>query len=313
MAEYEWSIAVFGVNEAESIGGCLAAIDAACRAHRGHVTVLLNGTTDNSLEVINRTPLTNVDLAVYTFAVADKANAINEFFYTLRRTAEMNFFVDAYARVSEAAFQAIADEFTAHPEALIATGVPVTGRSATQISIATLKGGAVNGQLYAMRPEFIDRIVARKLHLPLRLYRGDGLLGSMAAHDLDPVGTPWENRRIIGVAGAAFAFPRLSIFRWRDIKRQFRREVRQARGVLENEAIKSIIYKSGYEALPRDAVDMIRDWLASHTLEPGSWRSSLFLQLALRELTLTRKPEPSALAPHAQGLKSRNTVSAGRR
>ena len=38
--------------------------------------------------------------------------------------------------------------------------------------------------------------------------------------------------------------------------------VRQARGRLENEAIKKIIYRYGYGGLPTFADDMIADWLS---------------------------------------------------
>jgi hypothetical protein len=120
--------------------------------------------------------------------------------------------------------------------------------------------------------------------LPLQLYRGDGLLGSMAAHNLNPIGTRWDNRRIIGVLDATFAINPLSIFRWSDVKRQFNREIRQARGHMENEAIKSIIYQQGYEALPENANDMIGTWVKSNSLHPKSLRERFFISMALRQI-----------------------------
>ncbi len=190
----------------------------------------------------------------------------------------------------------MAAALSAHPTALIASGVPTTGRSANATRAKTLQGGVVNGQFYAITPEFANRFVAAGFRLPLQLYRGDGLLGSMAAHDFDASATEWDNARVVGVGEATFEISPLSVLKWRDIRRQYRREIRQARGRLENEAVKSIIYASGYAALPGNANDMIKDWLKSHGLKPRSLREGYFLRLALQQLDGAR-PVPSELVP----------------
>jgi hypothetical protein len=104
-----------------------------------------------------------------------------------------------------------------------------------------------------MRRSFVEKLVAARLRLPFAFYWVDGLLGSMAAHDLDALGKSWENRRVIVVSNALFEITPLSIFRLTDVQRQYRREVRQALGRVQNEAIKSIVYTKGYGALPDNA------------------------------------------------------------
>ena len=297
MKRHHWSIAVFGVNEAATIAACLGALDDNAAGRDAHVSLLLNGTTDDSVEVARAVRLRNVSLSTYTFPVADKANTINRFLYDLRPEADGYFFVDAYARVGAGALDAMTQHFSDHPDAHITTGVPVNGRSAEASTAAILRGAAVNGQLYAMRPGFVERIVAAGLRLPLALYRGDPLLASMAAHDLDALGTKWSDSRVAGVARATFEISPLSIFRWSDVKRQFHREIRQARGRMENAAIKSIIYERGYAALPDDANAMIRNWLRRHAPEPRSLRERMFTRLALRHLALARNFRPEDLVP----------------
>ncbi|MGH7099575.1 MAG: glycosyltransferase family A protein [Stellaceae bacterium] len=284
MSTPDYDIAVFGTNEAPTIAQCLMAIDRAVSGRSARIAVLLNGTTDNSLEIIRSTRIENAGLTVYLFQDADKANAINWFIYELRVKAGTYFCIDAYTRIGPGALSALERALREDTNALIASAVPTNGRSATATRESTLRGGRVSGQLYAMKPVFLDRLVAAGYRLPLGIYRGDPLLGSMAAHDLDAIGEKWDSRRIIGVAEATFEISPLSPFRWRDIVRQYKREIRQARGALENEAIKSIIYTKGYAALPADANNMISEWLRSHRIRPASIRQAYFMRLARRRL-----------------------------
>jgi hypothetical protein len=291
---HDWSVAIFGVNESETIQRCLLSIDAASKGHSTHVTVLLNGTTDDSLEKIRALKLNdNVAVSVYFCPKADKANAINQFIYELRPPANVYFFVDAYTKVGEGALAAIAAEFARAPGVLIVTGVPINGRSSQATTDATLKGGVVNGQLYALRVSFMDRLIAKGLRLPLGLYRGDSLLGSMGSHDLDPIATKWDNARIAGLGAAPFEIAPLSLFKWSDIRRQFNREIRQALGRFENEAIKSIIYARGYAALPGDAVSLVRTFLANHQVAPRSLKERYFTRLALQRIARAQTPQPA--------------------
>jgi hypothetical protein len=288
MATLDFDIAVFAVNEAATIGACLQSIDRACAGRDAHISVLLNGTTDHSVEVLKALRLSHAAMTVYRFPVADKANAINHYLYELRRNARVHIGIDAYTTIGEGSFRAIADAFDADQHALIASALPVSGRSATVVAANTMKGGLINGQCYGLRPHFVDRLVEAGYRLPLQLYRGDPLLGSMAAHDLDALNKPWDNTRLIGVKGASFALTPLSIFKWRDIRRQYNREIRQARGRMENAAIKSIIYNDGYGALPENANNMIKDWLKTNQPSIRSIREKYFTSLAVRQISISK-------------------------
>lgn len=287
-----FNIAVFAANEAENIGNCVRSIDRSCYGYTAHIDVLLNGTTDNSTQILENIFPNNASMTVYLFNSADKSNVINHFLYSIRRPADLYFGIDGYVQISTKALGAMLEALTQRPHAHAASGIQLTGRSAKNQATQVLRGGALTGQLFAIRPEFTDRLVAQRLRLPVQSYRGDGLLGSMAAHDLDAMGTIWDNGRIIGVAEAGFAITPLSPFRPQDIQRQFRREIRQARGKMENEAIKSIIYTSGYSALPGNANAMLRTWLSNNRPITNSARDAFFTKLALRQLVQSIDIEP---------------------
>jgi hypothetical protein len=295
--DWEWNVAVFSHNEAARIGQCITSIAQAIGSRRALVTVVLNGTTDDSAAIAWQAACAHaLPIEIYNIPLADKANAIDQFFYKLRVPARMYFCVDGYVKIGPRSFEAMAAGLAARPAAVAATGIAINGRTMHRSSEEVLSG-KLQGALHALRPEFIDRMVGQGISLPIGLYRGDGLLGSMAAHDLDPIGTQWDTSRIVGVAEATFEVPSLSIFVPSDLRRQFRRKVRQMRGHLENAAIKTVIYQRGFIALPAYADEMIAAYLDQHGVPPTPLPDQPFMRLALRQHRAARRAAAADLAP----------------
>lgn len=294
---YERSVVIFGANEAATIADCVRSVQANCTGEPAHITVMLNGSSDASLDIVRKLPPGPLDISVFAIEAGDKANAINQFVHTVRPVAQVYFLLDAYVTLSPGALTAATEALRGDPHAHAVSGYPLNGRSAQWFREA-LRAGAINGNFSGVRSAFLDRLVAERLKLPLRIYRTDGLFGSIAAHDFDCLSHPWDSTRMIAAEGATYRIRPLSPTKWRDVRRQFRREIKQARGNLEVAAIQSIIYRDGYAGLPADADEMIRAWLASHRYKPTSFRSKLFLPLALRELvTASAAPPPERLEP----------------
>jgi glycosyltransferase involved in cell wall biosynthesis len=279
-----WCIAVFASNEEETIAECIRCIDAASNRHGVSIYVMLNGSKDRTIDRILEIRMRHAKIKVLFNSIADKSNAINAFIYKYREPCQTIFMIDAYVKVQPEALACLQRALDADPTITIASAVPRNGFSAEAYTKELIAGGAINGNLYAFRRDFADAIVSRGYRLPLGLYRTDPLLGSMAARDLDATRNPWNTRRLAGIQEAGYVKKALSPLRWRDIQRQFRREIAQSRGVIENCAIKEIIYASGYGALPRSADDMVRSWLARHSLPRLDARRSFFLRLAVRQL-----------------------------
>ena len=300
--QLDWHVAVYASNEEERIGACLRSIAVALEGRSFLVTVLVNGSRDNSAETALRAARDGMPVEVYAISYGDKANAINQFIHALRRPAHLVGEVDAYAIVGVRSFTGMAAALERSQEARAATGVAITGRTMPSVTAETLVvGGRLHGQLHAFRPDFLDRMVARGIRLPIGYYWGDGLLGSMSAHDLDPLTEPWRNERVVGVAEATYAIPVLSPFRLGDIRRQYRREIRQARGKLENAAIQQVIYRTGYEGLPAWSNDLVADLVATGPVPPATGRARYFRRVALKEVASFRPPSPDALLPRRLG------------
>jgi hypothetical protein len=298
-ARWDWNIAVFCRNERWSIARCIESLADASEGRRALITLLVNGSSDDSADLATAAARRlGAAMAVYTIRHGDKANAINQFFHRLREPAKTYFFVDAYVNTGPNALAAMETCLATRPHAIAATGVAVNGRTMIRHREETLNHGArLHGQLHALRPDFIDRLVARGLRLPIGLYYGDGLIGSMVMHDLDPIHIEWDPTRIAGSPEATYEIPVLSPFRPRDLRRQLQRKIRQMRGRLENLAIRSIVYGEGYEGLPRYADDMVMAFVTKHGRPRVPALDRPFQALALRQIQAGGRPDPASLEP----------------
>lgn len=298
-ATWDWQVGVFGHNEATRIGQCIASIAHAAQGQRVLATVLLNGTTDDSAAVaLQAAEACSLPIQVYRIGHADKSNAINHFFHDLRVQAGGYCCVDAYVVIGPDTLAGFARTLASRQEVRLATGIAINGRSEMlSVEKSLTVGGVVHGQLYAPQRQFIERLTQQGIRLPLGLYRGDGLLGSMAAHDLDPLTRPWDSKRVVGVREATYEIQSLSPFSLRDVRRHLRRSVRHMRGRLENAAIQRIIYAGGYMALPQHADDMIRAFLAEHGPLATPLLDRPFMSLALRDTRRARPADPASLVP----------------
>ena len=267
MLHVDWKVSIFCQNEERRIADCLNSVNAAIAASgkSALIIVRLNGSTDGSAAAARAvTPLPNAPIGIVESGFADKSSQINEEIYAHDADAELHFFIDGYATINAGAFRDMAAAIRANPRALAATGVAANGRTEIKSRATTLRGGVMHGQFYALTRAFKARMTEAGFRLPMGLYRGDGLLGSMACMALDPVHLAWDNDRLIGVAGAEFTIDQLSLFNPSHLRRQFRRKVRQMRGKIENAAIKTIVHAAGYGALPAHADVMIAEYLADH-------------------------------------------------
>ena len=299
---FDWQIGVVCHNERARIAGCLESISAGIVSRKAIVNVIVNGSTDASDDVALRAAgRFAMPIRIFKIAYGDKSNAINCLIHDpdVCVDADLYFFIDGYARIRPGALAAMERALAQNPTSAAATGIAATGRTEPRSHRATLErgGGKLHGQLFALRRHFIERMVNRGFRLPIGLYRGDGLLGSMAAHDLDSLGQPWSNQRVLCVAEALFEIAPLSPFRLQDLRRHLRRKTRQMRGKLENAAIKQVIYRSGYSGLPAFADDLIGEFLAANPVPTVPWSDRPFMHQALRQHRTAKQPLEDQLKP----------------
>lgn len=296
------SVAIFGRDEAAHIGGCLRALAqaGAVAKARLQVTVMLNGTRDASADAARAAiAKSGMEACLYVIEHGDKTNAINQYLHMLRPDAALHVFVDAYAAVLPDALKRLAEALEAHPAALAAAAMPSQGRSAQTMRREMLRHPGLHGSLFALRGSFVSRLAQAGIRMPVGLYRGDGLLGAMVMHDQDAASGGWLHERLVLVPEASWTTPGWQPWRWQDVRRHLHRMLRQGRARLEWAALRPLIYRDGFAALPADAAGMVREGFGPGRphCAPPVWRDP-FAALALARIRQSGpSPAPEALLP----------------
>ena len=177
-------------------------------------------------------------IRIFHFSYADKAETWNEYVHSFHPGGDYTFFLDGYAAVEPQALLALVHAHRAQPEALAASGIQRYGPSARRVLAWQMARGGLSGNLYMLPYSTISRLRQARFRLPVGIYRTDSTLGAALFIDLDPERAVWNPNRIVTVPQASFTYPIPRFWRWKDLRMFARRRMRQARGLLENRAIR---------------------------------------------------------------------------
>ncbi len=268
--DIRWSVAIFAAREdVEALSSTIEATFEAVRGKSAIVDVIVNGNRQLSQSIIpylkSKSELEgrNVTARIWDLAIRDKAHAWNQYVHIIWPGSEMAFFCDGYARPMPDALDFIAKGMTARPDALAGTAVPSQGHSAKSVRAQMMQGGGFQGSLHAIRGDVLRALRDRGFRVPLGLYRVDSLLGAVLRFGLDPMNNSWKSDRIVVCPDATWAVRVALPWRFGDLKAQFNRMIRQARGHFENRAFREhmAIRKRSPETLPETSRNLVMWWL----------------------------------------------------
>ncbi|MEH3086149.1 MAG: hypothetical protein PGN26_06345 [Xylophilus ampelinus] len=233
-----------------------------------------------------------VPLRVWSIALGDKANAWSQYFHAIWQGEALAFFMDGYVRPNPDAAQLLGDAVLRDPVALGGSGVPTVGRTARALRSDMLQHGGFHGNFCCIKGEVIAQWRAEGFRLPVGLYRGDSLLGAVLRFGLRPQSEAWNPRRIHVHGDASWTTDAKRWWSPADLLGQLRRLRRQARGLLENEAVKHHFLKlrEAPTALPPTADALIRGWAAACSQEARALQKRR--PLVRREIGRTMAPAP---------------------
>jgi len=290
-------VVVFTRNE-DGLPECIESILASEGSFISRITVIVNGSSGSFVQEARSLKARYGDiLRVFEIPLGDKSHAWNQYVYGVNENHAFHAFVDAYVRVKPNAIPLLVEALEGNPRAVAATGVPSMGRQARALATEMNLRGGLHGSLHVLRGTFVERIRSAGIRLPIGLYRGDGLIGSMAMHDLAPLETPFDKTLIEVVGDATWEFNPLNPLNLADMKRYWRRRIRQARGRYENAYLKTRIYTGGYTSLPIHLDEALLAFMRNPTVKPRSMEEAFFMWLARREIS-TAIPSEEALKIH---------------
>lgn len=202
-------------------------------------------------------------IRVWSIKTGDKANAWNQYLHEIWSGEEMVFFIDGYVSLHGDSIDLLQDAVLGDPRALAGSGVPSNGPSARRVARHMLASGGFHGNFCCMRGDAIAEIRRRGFRMPVGLYRVDSLMGAVLSYGFDPRDKVWDRHRIYVHPLATWSTPAKHWWRYQEWLAYAKRSLRQARGVLENAAVRNhlAVRRLSPEALPATAVELVNEWM----------------------------------------------------
>lgn len=206
-------------------------------------------------------------LRLWSILLGDKAHALNEYLHRIWPTGSAALIVDGYVRVHTDTLALLAAALDASPDALAATGVPGSGRSAGRLRTQMLAEGGLHGNCFLLGEAALQALRDMAFRLPLGLYRTDSTLGAALSFGLDPARHDWQPLRFIRIEpNARWDVDAKPWWRPSELRAHWRRRQRQAAGALENRAVRYLYAERRLPpaSLPGTVADLVLGWQSNH-------------------------------------------------
>tara|TARA_B100000929_G_scaffold185692_1_gene147048 strand:+ start:55 stop:957 length:903 start_codon:yes stop_codon:yes gene_type:complete len=247
------------------------------------VHLVVNGSKDRTAEIGRGVARLFPNLTVHDWPEGGKARSWNRLnFDTLARFGRTHVFVDGDAVVAPGSIAALDDALAANPHANAVSGFPLNGRGAATYGDSIEATRGLFGDLYALRGDFLARMKADGIRLPVDLIGDDGLIGALAKTDLKNE-DHWDDERVLPVRGAGFYCEPVSALAPATLAMQYKRMVNYSVRHLQNRLVSSIMRGEGPGALPERMESLYaanRDTLRPRKSFPDAW----FDRRALRRM-----------------------------
>jgi hypothetical protein len=297
------SVAIIASREdVATLSNCIASVIRACKGNAVVIDVLVNGNPQLAHDTVQTRLVCpeRCHLRIWSIQQGDKAHAWNEYVHRIWPRQGDAIFLDGYVEVCADAFDALDTALASAPEALGATGVPTSGRSAAQLRAQMLREGGFHGNLNVLRADVIHRLRTSGFRLPLGLYRTDSLTGALLMFGLDPATHTWDKQRIAVVPGAAWNVRALGHLSYKNIISQWKRILRQAQGELENRAVREhlAVKRLPPNLLAPTSQELVNGWITAQAAQARQlFRKRPLCAYAAWRLRPVRDWSAAAIAP----------------
>ncbi|MEJ6008254.1 hypothetical protein WG899_22105 [Paucibacter sp. AS339] len=269
------SLAAVIISSRETTSQLLACLHATlealyyCTPKSITIDIIVNGNTDLAEAMRVQLETTRFSahgahcrVRLWSIPFGDKAHALNIYWHEIYSDVDIVYFVDGYACMALDSAKHLASGLQGNPDALAAAAVPSEGRSAPELRREMVAKGGLHGNLFAVRGQVVRQFRSLGFRLPLGLYRTDATVGSALSFGLDPAQYGWSPMQFIQVVETAtWTLAGVGGLSW-DLRQHWRRRLRQARGALENWAVRYRFHlqRQPIACLPSSVQELVQSW-----------------------------------------------------
>lgn len=218
-----YNIVVFAHNEAKRIRRCLVGLLDDAPDGLVQIYVLINGSTDNTLQIVSELSITHPQITPVKLDIADKASSWNHYIQQLSEGVDAHIFMDGDCYVADNALPALLAKFDTSHDVLAATASPATGRSIVQWRNNIQRWGRICGALYALTEPLVAELRAEKFQLPTGLIGEDFIVTCLAKGSIEQKQLFNPSSRLAVASDAGFKFDSLKWWLIEDWKIAFNR------------------------------------------------------------------------------------------
>ncbi len=260
------TIIVLAHNEERRIARCLESLPLGEAGVTVHVAI--NGTTDRTAEIAR----SFAGVHVHDWAEGGKSLSWNRIMLdTPGVTGDVFVFVDGDAEIQPNSVEALVQTLRANPAANAAAGLPANGRKAEAYRAETIASHGLFGDFYALSGDFVRRLRASGVRLPVDLIGDDSLIGALAKTGLANE-DDWQETRIVPCLEAGFLCEPTTISP-ASIRNQYRRMINYSVRRFQNRIVTAIMRGPGPAGLPNKMAELYGEWLPQFTprRDPQLW------------------------------------------
>lgn len=247
-------VAVLAHQEERRIATCLGSLPLDLPGLEVHVVV--NGSRDATAAIARTFPV-----VVHDWAEGGKSRSWNRFVLdTPGIDADVIAFVDGDAEVVPGSIEALVQTLRENPHANAASGLPCNGRKVAHYRAALIASHGLFGDLYALSGDFVRRLRASGLRLPVDLIGDDSLVGALAKTNLGDE-TSWDEARVQPCQQAGFLCEPTALASWGSLVGQYRRMINYALRHQQNQMVSAIMRSKGPGGLPDRMAMLYPEWL----------------------------------------------------
>lgn len=245
-----YSIVMFAYNEEQNIKKSVDSIFNNIDASLKHLTVIANGCTDNTVNVLNALKKDNdyEKLNIIELTLGDKCNAWNQYVHHLHDDSSVHFFTDADVMFTKNAFPLLFKKLIESTSANAIAGMPQSGRNKDFYQSLVTERSCLFGNLYGLSSDFIQMMQKENFHLPIGLNWIDSFITKAVNTDLT-FGNENLPNRVTYLEGIGYFFDSLSVFSRDDIKLYISRIARYELGKIQEYYLDSIPVKDWPESM----------------------------------------------------------------
>ena len=254
------SVAIFAHNEERRIARCLESLTWAARDPSSiQVKVLINGSTDRTEEIVSGWAQSHPNVEPVVISLGDKANAWNEYVYSSLPLDRNHYFLDGDCWLPPFTLDVLEDEFT-HGAPLCVAPLPFNVSDSLREFLTRFSLPC--GTMYGLSADFLRRLIAANIRMPIGFIGDDNLIASLVHSDLDDHFGNYDRSRVRIVDRVGPVAHRPGV---REAFRLQRHRLRRyALRRVQMELLNVHVRKFGLRALPATAQELSRHWR-----EPG--------------------------------------------